>query len=179
MAVKQVVVSDISGVELTDDDHARVIVQHPDIPVPVEIDVSTEEAAKFVHTSLRLVSMTVYEPNTAPRTLQMETKVLDRLFDGVDFDKVLEGARRADLSSVPPSQRPGRKPAAAPVRADRPGKTDYTAPDRFGQLHRGRVTEEEARLVRENPEQASRNRQAQGHPPIDFSDPVEKKRYGL
>lgn len=180
MAVKQVVVSDISGVELSDDDHARVIVQHPDIPVPVEIDVSTEEAAKLTNTTLRLVSMTVFEPNKPPRSLQMETKVLDKLFSGVDFDKVLEGARRADMSALPPSQRPGRRAAGSSrSRSDRPGKIDYTAPDRFGQLHRGRVTEEEARLVRENPEQASRNRQAQGHPPIDFSDPVEKKRYGL
>ena len=47
MAVKQVVVSDISGAELTDADHARVVVQHPDIPAALEIDVSTSEAAKL------------------------------------------------------------------------------------------------------------------------------------
>ena len=46
-------------------------------------------------------------------------------------------------------------------------------------LHRGRVTEEEARLVRDNRDQASANRQAQGHPPLDFADPAEVKRYGL
>jgi hypothetical protein len=178
MAVKQVVVSDISGVELADGDHARVIVQHPDIAVPVELDVSTDEAAQLTETTLRLVAMTVLEPDKPPRSVQIETKVLDKLFSGVDFDRVLEGARRADLASVPPSQRPGRQ-GGGTARSGRPEKADYTAPDRFGQLHRGRVTDEEARLVREDRRQASANREAQGHPPIDFDDPTEQKRYGL
>lgn len=175
MAVKQVVVSDISGVELGDDDHARVVVQHPDIPATLELDISTAEAAKLTETTLRLVAMTVYEPNKSPRSVQIETKVLDRLFPGVDLDRVLEGARRADLGAVPPSQRPGRQPASTA----RSARVDYTAADRFGQLHRGRVTEEESRLVREQRDQASANRQTQGHPPIDFDDPAERKRYGL
>ena len=175
MAVKQVVVSDISGAELTDVDHARVVVQHPDIAAALEIDVSTSEAAKLTDSTLRLVSMTIYEPDKAPRSVQMETKVLDRLFGDVDFDRVLEGARRADLKTVPPSQRPGRVSGAS----SRAEKIDYTAADRFGQLHRGRITADEARLVREQPTQASTNRESQGHPPIDFDDPAERKRYGL
>ena len=175
MAVKQVVVSDISGAELADADHARVVVQHPDIASPLEIDISTSEAAKLTDSPLRLVSMTIYEPDRAPRAIQMETKVLDRLFGDIDIDRVLEGARRADLKAVLPSQRPGRV-AGASSRAE---KVDYTATDRFGQLHRGRITAEEARLVREQPNQASANREAQGHPPIDFDDPAERKRYAL
>jgi len=179
MAVKQVVVSDISGDELADDDHARVIVQHPDMAGPLELDVSLGEAAKLTETTLRLVAMTVLEPNRPPRTVQIETKVLDRLFPDVEFDRVLEGARRADLATVPPSQRPARAAASASAGGSRTEKADYTAPDRFGQLHRGRVTEEEARLVREQPDKASTNRQSQGHPPIDFDDPAERKRYSL
>lgn len=178
MAVKQVVVSDISGTELADDDHARVIVEHPDMQGPLELDVSTAEAARLTETTLRLVAMTVLEPDRPPRTVQLETKVLDRLFDGVDFDRVLEGARRADVASIPPSQRPGRATATS-VASARAGKVDYTAPDRFGQLHRGRVTDDEAQRVREQREQASANRQSQGHPPIDFADPAEVKRYSL
>ena len=179
MAVKQVVVSDISGVELDDGDHARVVVQHPDMAGPLELDISTAEAAKLTETTLRLVAMTVLEPNKPPRSVQMETKVLDRLFPDVDFDRVLEGARRADLAAVPPSQRPGRPGGSAAASRTTGEKIDYTAPDRFGQLHRGRVTEEEARLVREHRTQASANRESQGHPPIDFDDAAEVKRYGL
>lgn len=58
-------------------------------------------------------------------------------------------------------------------------RINYATPERYGQLHRGRVTEEEAAMVRDNLMGASQNREAQGHPPIDFNDPKEIKRYGL
>jgi hypothetical protein len=183
MAVKQVVVSDISGVELSDADHARVVVQHPDLPSPVELDITTAEAGKLADSTLRLVSMTVYEPDRPPRQVTIETKVLDRLFGDVDIDRILEGARAADIGRMPPSQRPGRSSSSGSSgssgSSSRTEKVDYTAPDRFGQLHRGRVTAEEARLVRDDPDRASANRQAQGHPPIDFEDAAERKRYDL
>ncbi|MET0324693.1 MAG: hypothetical protein ABW219_05660 [Ilumatobacteraceae bacterium] len=182
MVFKQVVLSDLSGDELTDDTHVRVVVQHPDLPTAVELDVSAAEADKLASTTLRLVELTIHAPNVPPRSVTMETKVLDRLFAGVDVDQVLEGARAVDLARVPPSQR-GRTPVSTPparsAGADKGEKIDYTAPDRYGQLHRGRLTDEERELVRANREQASRNRQAQGHPPIDWDDDKEKTRYGL
>jgi len=180
---KQVVLSDLSGEELSDDTHVRVVVQHPDLPTAVELDISAAEADKLASTTLRLVELTIHAPNVPPRSVTMETKVLDRLFDGVDVDQVLEGARSVDLARVPPSQR-GRTPVSSSTssrsdRADKTEKVDYTAPDRYGQLHRGRLTDEERELVRANREQASRNRQAQGHPPIDWDDDKERTRYGL
>lgn len=174
MAVRQVVVSDISGIELTKENHARVIVEHPDISGALELDISTDEAAKLTDTTLRLVGMTVFAPGESARSVRIETKVLDKLFVDVDFDRVLEGARRADLSKVAPSQRPSRGSAGP-----RPERIDYTASNHFGQLHRGRVTEAEAALVRGDRDQASANRQAQGHGSIDWNDPAERKRYGL
>ena len=91
--------------------------------------------------------------------------MLDRLFSDVDFDRVLEGARRADLASVPPSQRPGRTapPASAAARAE---KIDYTAPDRFGQLHRGRVTERGSAARPRQPRPGERQPPVAG-PPAD------------
>lgn len=58
-------------------------------------------------------------------------------------------------------------------------RVDYTDTDRYGQLHRGRLTDEEIRLVQENPDKASANREAQGHPPIDWNDPKERARYQM
>ena len=95
-----------------------------------------------------------------------------------DVDQVLEGARAVDMARIPPSQR-GRAPVSSTPSAAKADKVDYTAPDRYGQLHRGRLTDEERELVRANREQASLNRQAQGHPPIDWDDDKEKTRYGL
>ena len=104
----------------------------------------------------------------------METKVLDRLFDGVDIDQVLEGARSVDLAqraAVPARRALGDRRPRGPTR---PGpqaeKVDYTPPTGTASSHRGRLTDEERELVRANREQASRNRQAQGHPPIDWDD---------
>jgi hypothetical protein len=144
----------------------------------VELDISAAEADKLASTTLRLVELTIHAPNVPPRSVTMETKVLDRLFDGVDVDQVLEGARAVDMARVAPSQR-GRTPVSPPAASTKTDKVDYTAPDRYGQLHRGRLTDEERELVRANREQASRNRQAQGHPPIDWDDDKEKTRYGL
>ena len=58
-------------------------------------------------------------------------------------------------------------------------KIDYTDDDHFGQLHRGRLNDAEIQRVKDDPERASRNREAQGHPPIDFNDDKEQSRYNL
>src|SRR3954467_12945091 len=101
MATKQIVLSDISGDELADDQHVRLVIDHPDFPrQELEIDCSVDEAEKFQNTSLRLVNVQVYAPNVPARTVTVETKILDRLFDKTDFNKVLEGARRAESRPI-------------------------------------------------------------------------------
>src|SRR5262245_53317409 len=172
MAVRQIVVSDISGADLAEGEHARVVVEHPDFGTTLELDVSTSEADRLQDSTLRLVNFTIYAPNRPPRRAVIETKTLDRLFDGVDFDAVLEGARKAD------------RPRATSTAAARPArpvsvKVDYGSPDYAGVLHRGRITEREAELVRADLEQANANRAREGQAPIDPSDPKEKRRYGF
>lgn len=172
MATKQVILSDLSGTELDDSTHTRVIVRHPDLNFPVSLDISTDEAAKLSNTTLRLVEFDIHEPNKPVRKALIETKALDKLFPKVAFDDVLAGAPKAEVKTA----------AAAPRKAATKSsgeRIDPTAPDQFGRLRRGRLTEAEKELVRANPEQASKNRQAQGHPPIDWSSEVEKKRYGI
>lgn len=174
LAVKSVVVSDVSGVEVPDDKHARVVVEHPDQSFAIELDVSAEEADKFQNSSLRLVTVTVYAPNVSPRKAVVETKTLDKLFGAtVDFDAVLASGRRAD--------RPAAAPARRAIKASSPSaeKRDYKAMDNIGLEHRGRVTEEEARLVRENLSQANENRAREGQAPIDPKDAKMVKRYGF
>ena len=90
------------------------------------------------------------------------------------MDEVLHSARPS-TEPAPNGRGTGRSKSAAP-KAER---VDYTAPDKFGQLHRGRVTEEEAAAVRGNRERANRNREAQTGRSIDWNDAKERKRYGL
>lgn len=171
MATRQVILSDISGTELTDDTHVKVIVKHPDFNYPLELDLSSDEASKIVESPLRLVTFTIYESNKAPREVTAETKTVDKLF--ANFDDVLASARRAE---VPAQKVRATRGSGSKSTGD---KVDYTAPDNFGKLHRGRITDEEKALVRDNRDQASANRQAQTGSPIDWSDAKEQARYGL
>jgi hypothetical protein len=184
MGQKTIVYSDISQVDIDEAKHARVIVQHPDMPFPVELDVTTEEAEKFQNTALRLVNVTVHAPDQPVREVTIETRTLDKLFDNVDFDKVLEGGRKAQgyrddgAGTTYEQRRRSARQTSAPA-APRGDRVNYASLDHCGQLHKGRVAPEEARLVRENQERASQNRYAQTGKDINWDDPVERKRYSL
>jgi hypothetical protein len=174
MALRQIVVSDLSGTELSEDDHARVTVEHPDYPGPLELDVSVDEALRLQDSTLRLVQFTIFAPNRPPRRAVVETKTLDKLFDGVDMAAVFDGARRVNPQRTSTA---GSRPAPAPASSG--AKVDYGSADHAGVLHRGRVTEREAAFVRANLDQANANRAREGQPPIDPADPKERQRYGL
>lgn len=177
MAIQQVVISDISGVPVGEEDHARVIVEHPDFPVALELDTSTEEAEKFQSTALRLVTVTIHAPNVPVRQVVVETRILDKLFDKLDFNGVLEGARKADTPAMP--VRRGRPPKSAGASAPKGDRIDYGDPKFAGNLHRGKVTEAEAAYVRDNLEAVNKRLKAEGGRVIDPKDASEKKRYGF
>ena len=174
MAFKQVVLSDLSGTELDDTTHARVVVEHPDFREPLEIDISSDEAGKLQDTTLRLVNMTVHLPNAPARRVTVETKTLDKLFPGVNFDDVLGGARKSARDAQPARQRAARGTAAPKT----PG-VDYASPEHAGKLHRGRITEAEAEYVRSNLDKVNKRLKAEGGRVIDPADPSEIKRYGF
>jgi hypothetical protein len=110
-------------------------------------------------------------------------------FQGQPFEidlaaKNLEKLQRALQPYINAARTPGSQRSATRARRSRSAggaaaKTDYTDTNHFGQLHRGRVTEEEAALVRSNLAQANKNRAASNQPEIDPKDPKEKSRYGL
>jgi len=181
MAVRQVVVSDLSGIELGDDDHARVVVEHPDYATPLELDISVDEALRLQDSTLRLVNFTILAPNRPPRRASIESKTLDKLFDGVDIGRVLDSARPArSARAAAPSRSNGAAPAERrrpPVRAG--DRIDYSTPEHAGIIHRGRVTEQEAALVRADVARANANRARVGQPAIDAGDARERQRYGL
>jgi len=135
--------------------------------------VSVAEAERFQTSKIDLVTLDVYEPNKPRRSVVLEVSAIKELFEGIEMDDVVAGARRASSRSAPAAGRSRPRSGGPAV------KIDYTASDRYGQVHRGRVTDEEAKLVRENQDQASKNRVSQGHPPIDWNDPKEGIRYRM
>jgi hypothetical protein len=179
MAIKQLTVSDLSGREIPEGQGGRVIVQsHPAIVNPVVLDVAAEELDRLQPTKIDIVNLVVYGPDGARWPVAMELKQFTSLFGkDVDVDEVLANARPSDEPE--PARGRAKKPRAAARSVSRGEHVDYTAPDKFGQIHRGRVTYDEALQVRNDREQASLNREAQTGMPIDWDDPKEIKRYGL
>lgn len=170
MAVKQIVLSDISSEELTDDTHTTVIVSHPDFNSSLELDISRDEAAKLVNTTLRLVTFEIHEPNKPVRTAQVETKTLDKLFEGVDFDVVLQGARKA-------TTRETTKRASSS--ASKGEKRDYTSVEWAGSVKRGKISDGEKATVKAHLAEVNKNLAARGERQIDPTNPEHKEKYGL
>jgi hypothetical protein len=180
LAVRQVVVSDISGKDIEDGQGAVLVVSdHPALGGrTVELDADISEVEKLESSKLTMVSVEVRFSDGARKRIILDAANFDKLFGkGTDVAEILQSARRGGAPEAAPRRR-GR-PAATRATTSKPGKIDYTDEDHFGQLHRGRVTEAEAALVRDNLDQANRNRSLAGQPPIDPEGAADKKRYGL
>ena len=178
---KEIVLSDLSGREIDSDEVARITVSdHPALGNrTVELDAAVEEVEGLESSKITLVSVGIHLPGQAgTRRVVLEVGAFNRLFGEQDVDQVLRNARPGGASGGSGGSGSSRPRRAA--RASSGGsKVDYRDESRFGLLHRGRVTEEEAAMVRANLVQANRNRVAAGQPEIDPSDPREKKRYGF
>ncbi len=172
MGTKSVVFSDLSGEQLTDDNHARVVVTMPGKSYAQALDMSVEEAKKLEGRKIDLITFTVFAPNRPAHEVQIEASALEKIYAGVDFEQVLLSAPRTD------SARPiaPRRRTSAPKSAS---KVDYTSPEYAGQLHRGRLTDAEIAWVQANRAEASANRERQTGKPIDWDDAAEIKRYRL
>ena len=173
MARREIVVSDLTGKEIDEDRVARVTVSdHPILGSrTIELDAAVDEVEGLESSRIQLVSVGIQLPgHAATRRVVMEVAAFDALFGERGPADVLLQARTSE----------GRAPRAARRRegpARRSDRVEYTDPSRFGQLHRGRVTDEEAALVRADLDQANRNRAAAGQPSIDPEGEADRKRY--
>jgi hypothetical protein len=175
MAVRHVIVSDISGTDIGDDEHARVVItDHPALRgSPVELDVTAAEAERFQTSRIDLVTLEIHAPGKPRRHVAIEASAFAALFPDVDLDAVVEQARKVPASNPAAARRP--RPGGAATR----GRVDYTSPEHAGRLHRGRVTEAEAAYVRDNLDAVNARLAADGERVIDPTDPKERARYGL
>jgi hypothetical protein len=145
MAKRVLFVSDISGQEIPEGEHARIVFESEGRV----IDVLASEAALLESQKLDLVTLTIHMPDGARRTVLMEATTLEKLWPGVDVETVLARAERFDQRAVPPSRRTPSAVTSVPARAA-VDKIDYSSPEYAGTPHRGRVSPEEAAYVRAN-----------------------------
>jgi hypothetical protein len=173
MAIKQVAVSDLSGIEMDVADSVRLVVSgHEALDGgSIELDVAPDELDFIRQKVIGLVNITVFAPGS--------DQPVGLVLPATAFDELFEVGTRDVFGTARTSQTRQRVQAGA-VSGRRSGaKANYGSPEHGGQLHRGRLTDAEAAWVRENMDQASKNREAQTGKPIDWSDAKEKRRYGL
>jgi hypothetical protein len=172
---KTVRFSDLSGSIITQDDAlARIVIrEHPELgDSPVEIEVLTDEARAIEQAALQVAVVDLYLPGEdEPHRMAMDAGSFDKLATDKAMSELLISARPARRSSRTGPARPAR-----PARGDR---GSYASAEQAGQPHRGRVTDEEQRLVREHFDEINERLAGQGIRMISLADREHVERYNL
>lgn len=171
MGTKEVTFSDFSGHLLngTDEPVQLVVLEHPELPAgPVQLEALSDEVAPAVEAALAVAIFELHEPGAAPRRVVVEASDFDALATHQPMRDVLKAAQ--------PVKR--RRPAttASPRRAQ---GSSYATLEQAGTPHRGKVTAEEARLVREHLDEINARLARHGMRQINPKDPTEAERYGF
>ncbi|GAB2956562.1 hypothetical protein GCM10027280_51480 [Micromonospora polyrhachis] len=169
MGRKTVHVSDFSGKVLQPDDEiVRVVVlEHPDLVAgPVQLEAQPIEIESIDDAALDVAVVEIYDRHGGgePRRVTLTASEFDALATDVPMAQLLRTAERIR----PPK---GSRKAAE--------KVDYATVEHAGKPHRGKVTEEEASLVREQLEEINKRLADEGLRQIDPTDPEHATRYGF
>jgi hypothetical protein len=180
VATKVVHFSDLSGREAEDEGQLGrlVVLEHPDIGESATLEVFPDEVADL-QSAERLVRLEYYAPGE--RRAQQFTVTADQ------FNALAKGEdMRALLVRVITTAHEGRGEGAQPARRQRRGtdgsgrgKVNYATLEHAGEPHRGRITEAEKELVRNNLDQINQRLRESGMREIDPSDTTMRDRYGL
>jgi len=169
---KTVRFSDLSGQLITDDEApARIVVsEHPGLPDgPVEIEALTAEATDIEKAGGQAALVDLYFPgDEQPRRVVLAVAEFDKLATDRPMSEILAAAR--------PARRSSRSGTAAGGREDR---TNYATIEHAGKPHKGRTTDAEKRLVRENLGEINERLAAQNLRTISLANPEHVERYGL
>jgi hypothetical protein len=157
-------VSDFSGTVLQPGDEVvRVVVlEHPDLVTgPVQVEATPKEIETIDDASLDVVVVEIYDGDQ-PRRVTLTAHEFDELATDAPMAQVLKMAERV-----------------APARKAPPPKIDYSTFEHAGKPHRGKITVEEAQLVRDRLEEINKRLADDGLRQIDPGDPEHAERYGF
>jgi hypothetical protein len=177
MAVKVVHVSDISGQEADEQALGRLVIhEHPEyVDLPVTLEVLPKEVESLQGAS-RFVTVEWIAPGS--RRGERMTVSLDD-FNLLANPGMMESAIQDALIAKHRSRpRAGGGTTTGGGRSGR-GKVNYATLEHAGEPHRGRITEAEKELVRDNLDLVNRRLRDAGLREIDPSDSAMRDRYGL
>lgn len=167
MGKRTVHVSDFSGRVLRSaDEVVRVVVlEHPDLVAgPVQLEAEPTEIESIDDAALDVAIVEIHENGEdEPRRVVLNASEFDALAVDVPMAQLLRTAERV-------------RPAKTSRKSER---VDYGTLEHAGKPHRGRVTEEEARLVREHLDEVNKRLADEGIRQIDPTDPEHVARYGF
>lgn len=173
MGQKTVRFSDLSGqLIMQDAGLARIVVQeHPELgDAPVEIEALADEALAIEKHALNVAVLDLYLPGEdEPRRVVMDADAFGELVTERPVSELLIAARPAKRTRAT-TPRPGGS------RADR---IDYGSLEHAGKPHRGKATDAEKALVRDNLDEINERLAAEGLRTISLDDPDHVERYGL
>lgn len=167
MAERTIRVSDLSGRTLAPDDAVArlVVLEHPDIDRPVQLEALVHEITGAIDTALSVAVFEVYLPGRAePQRVVLEAS---------DFDALALDAPMADVLKMAPAAKPAKSSPRAAT------GINYASLEHAGTPHRGRVTEAEARLVREHLDVVNTRLARDGLRQINPAAPTDAERYGF
>lgn len=178
VATKTVRSSDFTGKDIAEGKEARVVVSdHPSLSGgTVELDIDSDEVGKLESKKLSMVSLAVYVPGETVKRIIMDAAAFDGLFKG-SAEEVLAQAPKAGQAAPTGARRRGRpRGTSAAPKAE---KIDYTSLEHAGRPHRGRITEAEAAIVRDNLADINDRLTKEGVRGIDPKDADMKRKYGF
>jgi hypothetical protein len=176
VAVKQIVVSDLSGKEAAEDQLAKLVIhEHPQYQRRIELDILPDEIGELPESD-SYVSIEVIQPGD--RSGQKALISLDKfnaLAGGADMNAIVMNAVAAQPPAATSEPRRQTRRGSAGGRS----KVNYATLEHAGEPHRGRITEAEKELVRGNLDKINTRLRDAGQREIDPNDPTMRDRYGL
>ncbi|MEU3453030.1 hypothetical protein ABZ671_05445 [Micromonospora sp. NPDC006766] len=168
MGKKTIQVSDFSGQVLQHDDQVVkvVVLEHPDLVAgPVQLDATPLEVESIDDAALDVAVVEIHDQHGGgePRRVVLTASEFDAMATDVPMAQLLRTAERVKLPKARRSVE----------------KVDYGTIEHAGKPHRGRVTEEEARLVREHLDEVNKRLADAGIRQVDPTDPEHAARYGF
>jgi hypothetical protein len=172
MAQRMVRFSDLTNKIIEDDDVVRVVIeQHPALDNgPVQIEAARDEVESIREGALSVVSIKLHRGDgSEPEAVTMEIEAFNNLTGNMDMADVIHRAQ--------PAYPPRRPVRSAPTSTGE--RLDYATLEHAGKPHRGKTTDAEKEIVRNNFDKINERLERDGMRTISLGDPEMVARYGL
>jgi hypothetical protein len=182
MARVEIRVSDLTEEPIREGtESTRLIVEHPDYPEPVGLDVLPDEVTPYLtDENARFVVVSLEAPDNAnPTRHVLSLDEFNHLFQNTDAETALERAFAGQQEEQRSRRRGGRRGSRrqASDSRQRGERVDYASPEHAGEPHRGTVSEAEAEIVRDNLDEVNERLRRDGYREVDPRDPEMAARY--